>query len=483
MTSLAEEKIEQQRWTQILKRPEPVYDKLIEHEFETPEQYRARNTQNLRAMLLFASQQVPHYRETFRRANVEAKDGDPAKVLTALPLLSKLDVLDAGKALLAEKLPPGDMRVHWWESSGTTGRPVRVLHSMLSVKMHPFLAQRSSRWHRLDPLAKFAEMRIPRLLPRRPDGSEVPPGETIRLAGWRDMPDFATGPYVGINALTPIEERLAWLRRERPDYLMAYSQTLEVLAMAAGNERPEPNIKAVLAISEQLTPSMRSFVERRFGAPAHQIYGLSEFGLAATRCDAGRYHVHREHCMVEIVDEQGRACAPGEVGRIVMTGLANFAMPLIRYDTGDLAEATAGACPCNRTLPSFGEIVGRYSRIAYLPSGTMGPVLALRETIESMPMEIMQSLREFQIHQYADKRMELRLVAKSPLPEAFFARIRDEWAKATVGSKLELSFRSVSEIPKPPGGKSEVFTSDFMPARDSKTSPPGPTGSGGSHNV
>jgi phenylacetate-CoA ligase len=482
MTSLAEERLEQQRWTKILRRPEPFYDKLVENEFETPEQYRDRSIRNLRAMLRFASQQVPHYREAFRRANVEATDGDPTKVLTALPLLSKLDVLDAGKALMAENLPPGDVRAHWWQSSGTTGRPLRVLHSKISTNMHPFLAQRSSRWHRLDPLAKFAEMRIPRLLPPRPDGSEPPPGETVKLDAWRDMPDFATGPYVGISVLTPVEDRIAWLRHERPDYLLAYSETLEVLAMAAGNERPEPNIKGVLAISEQLTPSMRSFVERRFGARAHQVYGLSEFGLAAARCDAGRYHVHREHCRVEIVDEQGHACAPGEVGRIVVTGLSNFAMPLIRYDTGDLAEATDGPCPCNRTLPSFGEIVGRYSRIAYLPAGTMVPVLALRETIESMPVEIMQGLREFQIHQYADRRMELRLVAQSPLPEAFFARIRDEWVKAT-GGGAELSFRSVSEIPKPPGGKSEVFTSDFMPARDSRTPTAGAPGSGGAGNV
>ena len=482
MTSLAEERLEQQRWTKILRRPEPRYDKLVENEFEPPEQYSDRNIRALRTMLRFASRQVPHYREAFRRANVEPTDGDPTKVMAALPLLSKLEVLDAGKALMAEALPSGDVRGHWLQSSGTTGRPVRILHSKMSANMHPFLAQRSSRWHRLDPLAKFAEMRIPRLLPARPDGSEPPPGETVRLDAWRDVPDFATGPYVGISVLTPVEDRIAWLRHERPDYLMAYSETLEVVAMAAGTERPEPNIKGLLAISEQLTPSMRSFVERRFGAPTHQVYGLSEFGLAAARCDAGRYHVHREHCMVEIVDEQGHTCAPGEVGRIVITGLSNFAMPLIRYDTGDLAEATDAPCPCNRTLPSFGEIVGRYGRIAYLPAGTMVPVIALREAIESMPSEIMQGLREFQIHQYADKRMELRLVAKSPLSEAFYARIRAEWTKAT-GGEPGLSFRSVSEIPKPPGGKSEVFTSDFMPARDGKTSTPRTSGSGGSPNV
>lgn len=468
MSSLAEEKAEQQRWTTILRHPDPVYDKLLEHEFETPEQHRVRNAKNLAAILRFASRQVPHYRRALRRANVEALDLEPMNALAALPVISKLDVQDAGPALLAERLPPGDGIARWWQSSGTTGRPTRVLHSKHSVAMYRLLAQRGSRWHRFDPLATFAEMRIPQLLPRHDDGRLLAPGETIRLENWRDMPDFATGAYIGISIMTPVEERIAWLHHERPDYLMGYASSLEFLAMAAEDEQPLGNLKGLLAISEQLTPSMRRYVERRFRAPVHQVYGLTEFGLAAIRCDAGRYHVNREHCLVEILDNEGRACAAGETGRIVITGFRNFAMPLLRYDTGDLAEAADGPCPCNRTLPSFGEIVGRYGRIAYLPPGSIFPVIAIREAIETMPAAIMKGLREFQIHQFTDKNMELRLLARNPLSEAFYAYMRDVWAKAVGPGGPELSFRNVDEIPKPPGGKAEVFTSDFMPARDGK---------------
>lgn len=479
MTSLAVERREQQRWVQRLLHPNPVYDRLVEHEFETPEEHRVSNAQNLSAMLRFAAREVPHYRKIFRHAAVDLMGHDPTIALSALPVLTKLDVLDAGQALLAANLPPGDSRMNWWESSGTTGRPVRVLHSLVSAKMYSLLAQRSARWHRLDPAGKFADMRIPRLLPRHADGSLYEAGETARLDGWRDLRDFATGPYVGISIMTPMDDRIAWLRRERPDYLMAYSETLELLALATGDERPAESLRAVMAISEQLTPSMRSFVERRFATPVHQVYGLTEFGLAGTRCESGRYHVHREHCLVEILDEKGRACGPGETGRIVITGLRNYAMPLIRYDTGDLAEVASGECPCGRTLPSFGEIVGRYSRIAYLPPGTIGRVIAVRTGIETMPIDLVRDLREFQLHQHADNRMELRLVTRAPLPDAFFARIRGEWAKASDTSGPELIIRGVDQIAKT-GGKSEVFTSDFIPARDG--TPPavpasGPSGS------
>ena len=478
MSSLEEERREQERWNRVLFRPKPIYDTLVEHDFESPEEYRARMGKNLGVILRFAAQQVPHYSTLFRNVGVEADDGDPFETLAALPVMTKLDAQDAGQDLFARLLPPGDRRDSWWTSSGTTGRPFRTMHSERSARMLPLLAQRSARWHRLDPSGTCADMRIPHLLPRHPTGRELLPGEAIKLETWRDLHhDFATGPYLGISVMTPIEDRIAWLRRVRPDYLMAYAGTLELLAMAADEALPAPSLKAVVAISEQLTPSMRSFVERRFKVPVHQVYGLTEFGLVAVRCEAGRYHVHREHCLVEILDANGRPCAPGETGFIIVTGLQNFAMPLIRYNTGDLAEATDGRCPCNRTLPSFGEIIGRYGRIAHLPPGTMLPVLALREAIEGMPDHVMRGLREFQIHQYADKRMELRLVSLSPLSEAFYAHIRAAWAKAAEAGAPGLTIVSVDQIAKT-GGKSEVFTSDFAPPRDGKPPAPG-TGNAG----
>jgi phenylacetate-CoA ligase len=467
MTSLSEERAEQERWRRLLRGPVPDYDRLLEHEFETPDQYSSRVSRTLGAMLRFAFQQVPYYRRAFRRADIGAIHGDPARVLASLPVLTKLDVHDAGSALKAERLPPGELLEKWWRSSGTTGRPLRVLHSARSARMFNLLAQRGCRWHRLHPAGTFAEMRLPSLLPRRADGAELRSGETARLKGWRSVEDFATGPWIGLSVITPVEEAVDWLRREKPDYLMTYPETLEFLAMAAGDEAPAVSLKAVVAISEQLTPSMRTYIERRFGTPVHQVYGLSEIGLAAGRCDGGRYHVHREHCLVEIVDDEGRACPPGDTGRVLITSLTNYAMPLIRYDTGDLAQATAGKCPCNRTLPSFGEIVGRYSRIAFLPQGTLSWVAALRGAIEGMPTELARDLRQYQIHQFKENCMEVRVLARAALPDAVFARLRAEWDRTESTGRPELRIRRVDEIPRL-GKKAEVFTSDFMPARDDK---------------
>jgi phenylacetate-CoA ligase len=463
MTSLPEEHAEQQRWTARLRRPEPAYLTLVENEFE-PEEKRAARTDALAAALIaFAAREVPHYRALLGGA--KPAPGEGMKALAALPVLGKLDVQDRGPLLRAERLPPGATVSNWTQSSGTTGRPTAVLHTAQSTRMFALLKQREYRWFRFDPAAKFAAIRLPGHLPRGADGKPVPLGETLRLDTWPYMRNFATGPFAGISTTIAVEERLAWLAREQPAYLMAMSESLEFLALAAGGESPAKSIRGIAAISGQLTPGMRRFIEARFGAPVHQNYGLNEIGLVGLRCEAGRYHVHAEHCLVEIVDATGRAVLPGTMGRVVVTALVNAAMPLLRYDTGDLAEAVAGPCACGRTLPSFGEIVGRYSRIAYLPPGTAGLVNGLREAVENAPATAARGVREFQIHQYRDRGMELRVAVRGTLAPGFADHIHGVWSKIG-GADVPLAIVAVDAIGASPGGKTEVFTSDFMPPRE-----------------
>ena len=62
--------------------------------------------------------------------------------------------------------------------------------------------------------------------------------------------------------------------------------------------------------------------------------------------------------MIEILDESGHAFGPEEAGRVVVSDLHNFAMPLIRYEIGDYA-APGEACPYGRGLPVLRRVLGR----------------------------------------------------------------------------------------------------------------------------
>jgi phenylacetate-CoA ligase len=473
MSSLAEEMAEQSRWRARARVDTAIHDTLVANEFDAPAEQAARIAKPLQRMLRVCARHVPFYRERFAETGLAPEARDPFETLSLLPVLRKEEVHEHAKALLAEEFAtPGDRIATSTVSSGTTGRPTQVFHSLRSLQRFGVLKQREYRWFRFDPAGTLVSIRLASQLSPKPDGSRLEDGQILRKPGWGHMdPAFATGPHLHFNVTNPVEDQLRLLRENKPRYLLSYAETLEHLAFAAAPERPADSIHSLLAVSEQLTPGMRRHIARSFGAPVHQNYGLNEIGLVAVRCEAGRYHVHTEHCHVEILDEAGEHVDPGKTGRIIVTSLTNTAMPLLRYDTGDLAEAVDAHCPCGRTLPAFGEVAGRYSRIAFLPEGTLGLVGALNTAIEEMPVQHVQGLRQFQIHQYRDHRFELRVAATGELPPVFARTVRAAWALASGAGNHPLDIVQVREIARSPGGKFQAFTSDFMPALGERAQP------------
>ena len=76
-------------------------------------------------------------------------------------------------------------------------------------------------------------------------------------------------------------------------------------------------------------------------------YVATEVGFLAVECAAhDGLHVLDDHVEVEIVDDDGRPCRPGEEGQVLVTPLHARTLPLIRYRLGDRATWTAGACGC-----------------------------------------------------------------------------------------------------------------------------------------
>lgn len=476
MTDLATETAAQRRWRRL---PAAVrvaaYDAQLVNEFTAPEEWAGRQARALARVLRWATAHVPYYRE--RLAEHCPAPGEPASLegLAALPVLTKLDVQTDFEALVPAALPRGEVIGGLSRSSGTSGRqPTRVVHSRSSFATFACLKQRELRWFRFDPAATLGWIRLPAHMAPGAGGEPLGNGETLHHAGWPSLEQhFATGPFVGFAVTNPVQAQVAWLETHRPAYLVAYAESLEHLAFAWG-ERPPPGwLRGLLAISEQVTAGMREKIERTFDAPLHENYGLNEIGVIATRCpEGGRFHVHTEACIVEIVDEANLPVAPGDTGRVLVTVLCNPAMPLIRYDTGDLARAAAGPCPCGRTLPSFDGILGRYSRIAYLPEGTLTVVGALREAIETLPASEVRDLREFQIHQAADGSFTLRLVCASPPGEGFRSRVTQAFLAASGGAHGPLAIERVDAIARAPGGKFQDFTSAFMPAADARDRAP-----------
>ena len=464
---LEQEKIAQQEWVaHNAAATEPVVDRLLEREFLPPGAALDTEAWELARMLNFARSEVPWYRaqEEWLRLPV-GRVAIGREFLPELPVLTKFDVQSHVGDLVPRRYPKDHGPFSVSSSSGTTGRPTRVAFSKMAAIIFGFYLQRQMRWFRVNPTWKKAFIRLPHNIPLNADGKQLGIGEVYRGQGWMNMDHFfKTGPTVGFSRHNPTDEKLKWLRREKPDYFMTFPGTLESLVLAARG-KPVETIKAVRTISATLTPGMRRRIESASGLHPQQNYGLNEIGIVALRCPDGRYHVNSEHCIVEILDETGQPCAPGQTGRIVVTALTNFAMPLIRYDTGDLGIAVEGDCPCGRTTPGFAEVIGRYRPMHLAPEGTALRVQVITDVIDDLPLETLADLREYQIHQYRDNSFELRFVTVGEPCIELTGSVQAAWNRS-FGPDETLNICKVDRIPTLPSGKQQEFSSDYFPGQD-----------------
>jgi phenylacetate-CoA ligase len=112
-----------------------------------------------------------------------------------------------------------------------------------------------------------------------------------------------------------------------------------------------------------------------------QKYGTSELGTVGASCGRSPgMHIFEDLFLVEVL-RHGRPVAAGEIGRLVITDLINTAMPLIRYDVGDVGRLHVGPCPCGRKTARL-EVLGRTQEVLDAPTGVLTPS-AVADTVFS----------------------------------------------------------------------------------------------------
>lgn len=150
-----------------------------------------------------------------------------------------------------------------------------------------------------------------------------------------------------------------------PQLLLGYSSALDLLATWFRDQGLTMKMpRGIISSAETLTPEFRENIESVFPCRLFNRYGSREFGVIAQQCEVSDgLHVFTDQVHLEILDPEGRPCAPGELGEIVVTDLTNRVMPFIRYRTGDMAKPQAGICSCGRGFPLLQSVEGRTSEL------------------------------------------------------------------------------------------------------------------------
>jgi phenylacetate-CoA ligase len=399
----------------------------------------------LEVLLRHAYATVPYYRERWRG------DYDPVRVLTAarfaaLPLLTRRDLQDHFEVLSSDAPPDGHGAIGEARTSGSTGAPVRVMKTQLCGVFWNAFTLRDHLWRRRDLSGKLVAIR-----------HGVTPGEADNW-GISTHELIETGPASvrGIDA--DVESQLSWLEQQEPDYLITHpSLAAELAKSALARGVRLPKLREVRTYGELLTPETRELCRQAWQAPVTDTYSTNEVGYIALQCpEHEHFHVQAEGVFIEILDERGLPCAPGEVGRVVATSLHNFAMPLIRYDLGDYAEV-GPACICGRGLAVLNRIIGRVRNMLVTAAGERyWPAIGSRSFSDVAP------ILQYQLRQMEFDLIEARLVTAAPLTAA-----QEHGLRQLLLSRLPPGFRVTlaycDQIPRSAGGKYEDFVCEISP--------------------
>jgi phenylacetate-CoA ligase len=266
---------------------------------------------------------------------------------------------------------------------------------------------------------------------------------------------FATGGGFVLNLVTKVHEQAEWLRRVQPDYLVTFPSNLNALARYfRDNGLALPSLRQVRTMSEPLKPELRDLCRTVFGVEIKDTYSTEEVGYIASQSPvAEELLVHAETNLVEIVNQHGRPCAPGEVGRVIVTPLHAFAMPLIRYALGDLAEV-GGAAKCGRGLPVIKQVLGRERHMVRLPNGQ------LHYPSYHYLMKDLDKVAQFQIVRKTVGLLEVRLVTRAELDNAEESELRRR-VQERFQYPFDVRFAYVEEIARNPGGKFFDYVSEI----------------------
>jgi phenylacetate-CoA ligase len=306
---------------------------------------------------------VPYYRRLFERIDLLPKEIESLDDLRRIPLLEKETVRSHPEDFWADNIPLWQIREG--RTSGTTGVPMRIRHTRGAVQKVWAAMERLRNWggvSRYDRRVSFTgKMFVPTSRPA--DGIY-----------WRH--DWAGKRLLfSVYHLNPTtcEDYVEKLREFNPSFIDGYPAAIYEIAsfMLKHNISPPTMVEAIFPTAEMLTSDMRSAIEEAFDARVHNQYGATELACHAGECEYGTMHVSPEIGIVEIIDDQGQPVEEGEFGELVLTGLVNYAMPLIRYRIGDTAVRGSEnhLCKCGRHLPSIERLTGRLDDLVITTDG------------------------------------------------------------------------------------------------------------------
>jgi phenylacetate-CoA ligase len=424
---------------------EALVEAALERDRWSAERWREWQLERVSHILHLAATKVPYYRQQWE---VRRRHGDRAswEVLENWPILNKAELRKNPQAFVSDE---ADMlRMFQEHTSGTTGTPLTLWCRRDMVRLWYALSE--ARWHRWYDVSLRDRWAII-------GGQQVVPFDQMRPPFWvwnsglRQL--YMSSLHVRADFLN---HYLDAIKRYQIAYLYGYSSALYWLALQALEIGFETDLKVVITNAEPLYDFQREVISKAFKCPVRETYGLGEMVCAMSECEHEKLHLWPETGLVELLGEDDQPVERGVAGRLVSTGLMNEAMPLIRYESMDMAQypASDDRCSCGRGLPLVEKVIGRLDDAIITRDGRR---LALLDIIFGPDLHV----KEAQLIQETLDCLRIKVVPSDGWGEADERKIRSAVRMRT--GELEVLIETVPHIERTWAGKFRVMISKLPP--------------------
>lgn len=413
--------------------------RMLKVQWRPASDLRELQNRKLRSLILHAYRQVPFYRRLFDSRGLKPEDIRRVEDLSQLPTISKgqLRAAPAEEVIACGLDPSKCVEVR---TSGSTGLPLKLYYrrkddSRLNVSwLRPLFAHGVRPWYRKLEISGLHNL---------PSGKKW----YQHLGIWRRE---------GISIfLSPGEWVKAW-RRYRPEILYGYSGSLKLLArhvLDAGLDDIRPCF--VFGVSDLADEECRELIQSAFSRSIIDLYGAAEAGCIAWECPrCQEYHINADTVIVEFLRD-GRPVPPGSPGRVVVTNLHSFAMPIIRYELGDIGVPGGEKLSCGRGLPLMKVIEGRDDAFIVLPSGKLLSPMFFFGTMKKI-----KGINQWKVFQSDLGCLKILIVPSENSSSETIDHLRKR-VEENSGEKMEIEVELVENIPGDSSGKVRAVVSQL----------------------
>lgn len=246
-----------------------------------------------------------------------------------------------------------------------------------------------------------------------------------------------------------LEKRVQFLKDKKVTSIIGYSSAIGDISRYIEKHHVDTSgfsVKSIIPISESMPETVRHKLEEQFGCPVQAWYSNEENGIMGIQDrNKERYYIDTESYYYEILKmDCDEPAEPGELGRIVITDLYNYALPMIRYDNGDMAI-------CERKEKNgryrlyLTELYGRRADIIYDTEGKyVSPFILFNNLAEAEGIKQYRFIQEDETHYTLwlngeKEKIDAEGIVKLLIPY--------------LGAKAELAIDYVDEIPTLNSGK------------------------------